>query len=264
MKLKTFLALLGAVISVALVGGVYAFLQLSWITFVVVGGLAIVGYVVAAIAANPLTKTTAFGEIMRGFLIGLNAAANFIITFAIVQTFAGAVGGIIVGATLGALNILSVIGPLSRGEFFQGIVGYLNWFMPMSWPIVAVGLLFTLISYLLHGITFGKVAYLKVQAMRMDWKTGTLFIKGGLIANLNYADTAFNMGNFSFVDYKSPSWYTDHEAGHTLNLSAFGFLFHLIGALDENATPRGERAFAERLAESNCPGTGRPVIPMWA
>lgn len=264
MKLRTFLALLGALISAAVIVGIYVFLKLSWITFVVIAGLSIVGYIIAAIAANPLNKTTAFGELMRGFLVGLNASANAVIAFALVHTFAGAIGGLIVGATLGVLNLLTVIGPLSRGEFFQGIVGYLNWFMPMSWPIVAVGIVFTLLSYLLYGVTVGKVAYLKVHEMRMDWKTGTLFIKGGLIANLNYADTAFNMGNFSFVDYKSPKWYTNHEAGHTLNLMSFGFIFHLIGALDENATPRGHRAFAERLAESNCPGTARPIIPMWA
>ena len=72
------------------------------------------------------------------------------------------------------------------------------------------------------------------------------------------------MGNFSFVDYKSSGWHMEHEAGHTLNLAAFGSVFHLIGALDENATTRGANAFSERLAESNSTGVRGSNIPMWA
>jgi len=136
----------------------------------------------------------------------------------------------------------------------------------MSWPVTAVGFVFVLVSYLLHAVTIGKVRYLKVEGVRMDWKTCTLFFRGGLIANLNYAQTAFNMGNFVFVDYASgdPKWHMDHESGHTLNLMAFGWIFHYIGALDENATPRKSNAFAERLAESFDSGTSGSNIPMWA
>ena len=56
----------------------------------------------------------------------------------------------------------------------------------------------------------------------------------------------------------------DHEAGHTLNLGAFGFVFHLVGAIDENATPRKSNALSERIAESNDTGTAGTNIPMWA
>lgn len=264
MKLRTLIAFSGALVAALIVGGLYAALKLHWIVLVVIGSLSLVGYIVAAVAANSRSQTTVFGEFMRGFLVGLNAAANGVLAFSLIQTFAGLIGGLIVGLVLGILNLLVVLGPLSRSGFFQGVVGYLNWLMPMSWPIVALGFVFTLFSYFLHAVTIGKVAYLKVEKMRVDWKTGTVFIKGGLIANLNYLDTAFNMGNFSFVDYKSREWHIDHEAGHSLNLTAFGFIFHLIGALDENATPRGENAFAERIAESNSTGTSGSNIPMWA
>ena len=87
---------------------------------------------------------------------------------------------------------------------------------------MGLGFVFYLICFVLHAVTIGKVAYLKVVDLGADWKTGTFFIKGGLISNLNYLDTAFNMGNFSFVDYKSGGWHKSHEAGHTLNLGAFG------------------------------------------
>jgi hypothetical protein len=266
MRLKTLLALLGALIAAVIIGGIFAFLMFSWITFTVIASLAVVGYIVAAIAANPLTKTTAFGEIMRGFLVGLNASANFVVAFALVQTLAGTIGGVVAGATLGALNLVTAIGPLSRTSFFQGVVGYVNWLMPMSWPVIGLGFLFMSFSYLLHAVTIGKVRYLKVEGVRMDWKTCTLFFKGGLIANLNYADSAFNMGNFAFVDYQSAdsNWHMDHESGHTLNLMAFGWIFHLIGALDENATPRGVNALSERIAESYDSGSSGSNIPMWA
>lgn len=264
MQLKTIFALIGALIAAAGVTGGFIGFGLHWIYLLTVGVLVIVGYVIASIAGNPKNRTTAFGEFMRGWLVGMNAAANGVIAYSLVGLFAGLAGGLIVGLTLGVLNLLTSIGPLSRNEFCQGIFGYLNWFLPMSWPIVATGILFVLISALLHAVTIGKVRYLKMEGMRMDWKTGTLFFKGGLVANLNYIDTAFNMGNFSFVDYKSSKWHIEHEAGHTLNLAAFGFVFHLVGALDENVLRRGANALAERFAESNVKVTSRPIYPMWA
>jgi hypothetical protein len=220
--------------------------------------LGLVSYAIAALAAE-----TKFGEFMRGWLIGLNAGLNITLGFAIASVLAGREVAIVVSVLLGAINLLCVFAAVSQSTFFQGVIGWLNWLMPMSLPIVVFGCLFYLFSFLLHAVTLGKVEYLRVQSLGADWKTGTLFMRGGLVANLNYLDTAFNMGNFSFVDYKSRSWHKEHEAGHTLNLGAFGFLFHLIGALDENLI-RGAKAYSERLAESNSSGTGGSNIPMWA
>ena len=89
--------------------------------------------------------------------------------------------------------------PISQSEIYQGVIGWANWLMPMSWLIVGLGILFLIVSGLLHLVTIGRVPYLKIEKGDVDWKTGTFFIKGGLIANLNHLDTAFNMGNFSFV-----------------------------------------------------------------
>jgi hypothetical protein len=60
---------------------------------------------------------------------------------------------------------------------------------------------------------------------------------------------------------KAGEWRKEHEAGHTLNLPAFGSVFHLAG-LDENATPRGANAFSERLAESNATWERSSNLPM--
>ena len=200
---------------------------------------------------------------MRGWLIGLNAALNAVLGYALVAASGSVAAAVIVALALGAINLLCVLAPVSQSRFYQGVLGWLNWLMPMSWLVVALGSLFYLVSFLLHAVTGGKVAYLRIEDFGADWKTGTFFIKGGLISNLNYLDTAFNMGNFSFVDYKSGAWHKDHEAGHTLNLAAFGSMFHLVGALDENVL-RGANAYAERLAESNASGTTGSNIPMWA
>ena len=200
---------------------------------------------------------------MRGWLIGLNAALNTVLVYAIVSLFAGKPVAAILGVVAGVINLLCVFAPISQNGFFQGVIGWLNWVMPMSWLIVVLGFLFYLFSFLLHAVTAGKVEYLKVQELGVDWATGTFFIKGGLVANLNPIDTAFNMGNFSFVDYKSGEWHKDHEAGHTLNLAAFGCVFHLIGAIDENVFRQGN-AYSERLAESNSSGTSGSNIPMWS
>jgi hypothetical protein len=75
------------------------------------------------------------------------------------------------------------------------------------------------------------------------------------------------MGNFSFLtrEAKEIDYLTEHEAGHTLNLAALGFVTHLIGALDENVFGGGSDAYTELLAESNVPAAKRqgPIFPMW-
>jgi hypothetical protein len=255
------MAALGAIAPFVTIAVLYFVLGAQWGALgVIVGvcaGLCLLSYIVAAVSA-----VTSFGEFMRGWLIGLNAALNAVLGFAIGTWIGGTPMGIVVIAVLAVINLLCVIAPVTHSGFYQGVLGYLNWLMPMSWLIVALGFTFYVVSFVLHLVTAGKVNYLRIQDVGADWKTGTFFIRGGLVANLNYLDTAFNMGNFSFVDYQSDEWHKDHEAGHTLNLAAFGAVFHLVGAIDENVL-RGENAYAERLAESNNPGSSRPQIPMW-
>jgi len=264
MQSKSLLVMCGALAGTAITIALYAWLQSSWAAVAAIGSLVLIGYVVAAFSARSLLGVTATAEFMRGFLVGINAAASFIIASMLLGAFAGASLAILAGATLGAVILLTAFGPLSRVPVFKSILGYGNWLLPMSWPIVAVGMLFVFCSCLFHVMTAGKVSYLRIQAARIHWQTGTLFIKGGLFANLNLLKTAFNMGNFTFVHRDATSWHVEHEIGHSLNLATFGSLFHLLGALDENATPRGQLAYAERLAESNCERTERPVIAMWA
>ncbi len=268
LKLKSGIALIGALVGAGVVAGVYfgtRAADLDWVSLIVVTGLAIVLYIAGAAAQASRTQIKTFAESIRGFLIGMNAAANFTIWFWIFDGSNPLVGAIL-GGFVALVNLLTVFAPITQTQFFQGILGWSNWLMPMSWPIVALGFLFTLFSLLLAAVTGFQVRYLKLMGFRVDWKTGTFFIKGGLVSNLNYLDTAFNMGNFSFVDMNASAWHIDHEAGHNLNLATFGWAFHLIGALDENLIPgRGVYAYAERMADSNDPTTTLKStnIPMW-
>ena len=261
MALRNGFATLGSCVAATLALAIYILLRPgSSELFLILGLVAaciLISYIVAA-----STATSPFGEFMRGWLVGVNAALNTILGYAIFSHLIDTSAGVIVACAIGILNLLCVLAPVSQNSVYQGLISYLNWFLPMSWPIIILGALFYVVSFALHLLSGGKVAYLKMQDVGADWSTGTLFMKGGLVANLNYLDTAFNMGNFSFVDYKSGNWYKDHEAGHTLNLAAFGSLFHLIGAVDENVF-RGANAYSERLAESNS-SSGGSNISMWA
>ena len=263
MKLKPGPAVLGALAAGGGLAAVYFLLGVGWISFLVVAIGGILSYVIAALGFASRASISSFGEFTRGWLIGMNSAANGFLAYTIVSMFADSTAGMIVGPAMGLLTLLSVFAVISQSGVYQAILGWGNWLMPTSWLVVALGLLFYVVSALFHLFTGGKSTFLRIQDMGVDWSTGTFFMKGGLIANLNPIDTAFNMGSFSFVDYKSGIWHKSHEAGHTLNLAAFGSVFHLIGALDENATSRGEYALSERIAESNATAASGANIPMW-
>lgn len=257
--MKTTVAFFGALAGVAGVAGLYFGLGIGWISLAIVVGVTLIGYIVAH-----LTATTGFGEFMRGLLIGFNAGLNGFLGAAVYAWLLGP-AGVAVGGILGVLNFLAVFPVFSRSEVFQGFLGWLCLFQPMAYLVAGLGLLFYLTNLLLHPVALiTGTKFLRVLGLRVDWKTGTFFQRGGLCSNLNPAHTAYNMGNFSFVDQSTTIWPIEHEAGHTLNLATFGSLFHLFGAFDEIVIGTGADDLAERLAESNNPSTARGnIIAMW-
>jgi len=256
--MNTGMAFLGLLLGAGANVGAYFGVGISYWLLGIILAESIIFYIIAR-----FTAMTRFGEMMRGWLIGMNAALNAIVAFTLCNLFMEMPAAISIGVAFGIWNGLTVFSFLSQGEVFQGFFGWLIWILPMSWLIIALGLVFYVINLIFALITGFSVEYLKIKDLKADWKTGTFFMKGGLIGNLNPLDTAFNMGNFSFVDKASSDWHMNHEAGHTLNLGTFGSLFHLIGAIDENIFRAMHNAYAERLAESNN-STGGNVIPMWA
>jgi hypothetical protein len=261
MTLNNLLASIGAGAGITLTLIVFLVAGPGWILLTIAGGVVLATYIVAAVTVTPATKVS---EFFRGLLVGLNSCLNGCLIYSLLHLAAPLAAALTLGVVIGVINLLAVLRWISQAEFYQGILGWLNWVLPMSWPIVALGLTFVIFSLLLALVTGFQVDYLRLQGGRIDWATGTFFIKGGLISNMNAWDTAFNMGNFAFVDKNSSHWEIEHEAGHTLNLAAFGWIFHLLGAFDEIVLQRGANAYAERIAESNDTGTSGNNIPMWA
>jgi len=265
--MKTTVAFFGALAGVAGVVGLYFGLGIGWLGLAIVIGVTLVSYILVH-----HTATTGFGEFMRGWLIGFNAGLNGFLGAVVYALLLGP-AGVAVGVLLGVLNFLAVFPVISQGEVFQGFLGWLCLLQPMSYLIAGLGVVFYLTNLILHPVALiTGTKFLRVLGLRVDWKTGTFFQRGGLFSNLNPVHTAYNMGNFSFVDKKTPTktsaktpdWHIEHEAGHTLNLATFGSLFHLIGAFNEVVLGTGADDFAERLAESNNPATSQTnIIAMW-
>jgi RHS repeat-associated protein len=215
-------------------------------------GVMAVAYVIAS-----ETSGTGFGDFMRGFLIGMNAGLN--------AGLASAIFGPVVGVALGVINFLAVFDGVAQNSFYQGVLGWSSWLMPMSWLATGVGLIFFVINLLAAGITGNQWEAAKIDSISIDWGTGIIVMSGGLIEPAGGA-AGFNLGNFVFLKEGSggDAALIRHETGHGLNVAAFGSLFHFVGALDENwPGNRGENAFAEQLAESHANRPGSPTVPLW-
>jgi hypothetical protein len=230
MNLQTWSAILGALISTAL----------FTVLFVAMGGFAMVFVFIAIVLAVALvayiaaaaTAATSFGEFMRGWLLGLNAALNIVCTLTIVTSIAGIGAGLVAAALIGLVNLCHrarvAERRLPRPDRLPELAA------PMSWVlIVAVGRCCALVSSLAACGTRRWPP--EDHGLRRGLSTGTMFIKGG------GANLAFSKPRSTWAISRhrnSGAWHKDHEAGHTLNLAAFGALFHLIGAVDENVLRR--------------------------
>lgn len=258
LAIKPSIAFIGAAIGAAVFVLLSLLLPSIWILLLVYAAVVLLGYILGA-----ATVGSGPGEFFRGLLIGTNAAVNWAIASVVFPAIFGPGAGTVLAIVLAGFAFLSAVGAVARNGLYQGLLGYLNWLLPMSWLIVGLGLTFFILC-LLGALAIGLfgVTFFKIERLVFDWKSGTLFTRGGWISNLNPINTAFNMGNFAFVDVVYNGMAVDHEAGHTLNLAAFGSLFHLIGAVDENLLRQAD-AYSECLAESHVPGSGGPLLSMW-
>lgn len=224
-------------------------------------GIAIVVSVVLYLVARPFTTpATRAAEYMLGLLLGVNTGVN--------AAFLEALFGIVPAVIICLVPLLAVIEPVARADVFQFFLGWVNWALPMSWPIVALGLLVFLVSLPL-GLIPG--AFTRIEKVTGDLKTGTWILVGGMGGNANLSphSTGYNLGTFAFLRRGNPAgdYLVSHEAGHTLNLAIWGAIVHLIGALDENVFGGGVNAYTEHFAEGNVPVALRhhdhPAFPMW-
>ncbi|MDX2161977.1 MAG: hypothetical protein SF162_11680 [bacterium] len=278
MSINTMGAVFGAALAVFVTVMIRLFTPDLGIIAAVLGGIALVCYIIATATVKKAVSTEEpVTALTRGALIGINSAMNvLLLTLIGTSLFGSESTALIVALVLGGINWISSIGPVSQWGVYQGVIGWLNWLMPMSWLIVGLGLLFVILSLIGHliflitrveffrfGIASNGGGSLAGKVVDVDWPTGTFFIFGGFIANINIYKTAFNMGNFSFVHRQSSMPHIEHESGHSLNLGAFGSFIHLVGAVDEWVFSH-ENALTEKLAESNGAHTGHPKLMMWS
>jgi RHS repeat-associated protein len=254
--------IVGVIAAVAIVAAVVA---TGGVLGVVLGiglalGASLVATGVSYLIASNVDPNSAGGEFLRGFMIGFNAGMNAVL--------ASAIFGPVVGVALGVINFLATFDGVARNSFYQGVLAWSSWLMPMSWGVTALGLVFYVLNLIIAGVTFQQWSAAKIDKLGVDWKTGSLYMSGGLIRN----PTAFNMGNFVFLnpnyaDNSTPDRNFDavlrHETGHTLNTAAFGSEFGLDDLFGENVFGGGANDYGERLAESHADRAGRPTIPMW-
>lgn len=244
----SFWTVLGGIVGVV-VGIAVAVLTIaafaSGIGFALLAVGLIVGLTIAGYAGAAAARGTPFGDFLKGMLIGFNAGLNL--------TFGIALLGPVIGIALGVINFLAVFDGIRQNEVYQGILGWSSWLMPMSWVVNGLGLVFFAINLILAAVTLNQVGGLAITHIRIDWATGSLIMKGGAFADANPIDTAYDMGNFVFVDSATTAAddHVPHELGHTLSLGAFGSAVHLIGFVDEMFLGNGSGAWTERMADSN-------------
>jgi RHS repeat-associated core domain len=243
----SFWSILGGIVGV-IVGIIVAIVVIAaFATGIGFGLLALAGVILAVTGGYLLASANqgnAFGDFMKGFLIGFNAGMN-----AMLMT---AIGGPVLGLAVGIIGFLAIFDGVRQNPVYQGILGWSNWFMPMSWLVLGLGLIFFVLNILGAVFTANQVDALKITYIHMDWSTGSIVMKGGWISNLNQFHTAFDMGNFVYVDRQNSSPDDDipHETGHSLSLGAFGSIVHIVGFVDEFFFAGGD-AWTERMADSH-------------
>lgn len=135
--------------------------------------------------------------------------------------------------------------------------------MPMSWPATALGTIVFLIAR-------GSAAWARTIRLRLDASTGTIETSG--LPRLCRFRGGLNLGNFSFLlgtcaTPFSAVGISSHETGHTLNVAAFGSVWHLLGnGIEQNVWPfnRGMHAYGELLAEGLRPDPLQPWLRQWS
>ncbi len=239
----------------------------------------IIVYIAATVSlqSNRGSEST-FTAVMRGLLIGFGSALNGVLAYNIYSpAFGSDTVGLIIGIILFVLGFIASIGAVSQNGFYQGVIGWLCWAAPLSWGAFGVGLVLLVIS-IVFGLIIGwpfnvhlfriggdpvnSAPSVQGKLALANWPTGTFFLVGGIGSNLNYAGTAYNMGNIGFIHRRAGGDYRDHEAGHNLNLFVFGWIVHYIGAVDENIIGYRHLAFTEMCAESHDPRAS-DALEMW-
>lgn len=208
----------------------------------------------------------------RGALAGICAGANFVLLMAILGA---TVVGIPLGILFGLLALILVgaaaFPGASQGRVYQGFLSWAAWMLPMTWVIQILGLTILILDIVARMLglpalpLFGGTAN-PAMRLRFDWRFGAVIVHGGFFTIQGGGYTAGNIVFVNFGHTNQPDTLTavsglvetfrsvtQHELGHTLSGGAFGSLFWIVGALDQNvfSAPPGTQAYSEQAAESN-------------
>lgn len=208
-----------------------------------------------------------------GFFLGTATATNFVIWLLVTSVTAT-----IAVAPLALLPILVIFSSLAQSRIIQTLIGWTTWTMPLAWIPGVIGLL-AFIPFAGFGLAqHGR------DALRIDPSSGTLEtqVDFSSIPLVSPLAIGFSLGFFTFLNtnltspksFLTPS-VSAHESGHTLNTGAFGGVFLLFNAVDENVfrTPTDSYySLGELYAESRAAGSQsvastpdfiNPYLPHW-
>jgi hypothetical protein len=219
----------------------------SFLVLAIVGGIAF--YVLGSLGVRGSSNGVEYAA--RSLAIALNAALNLAVWCWLSPSW-----GFVLGLPLAAVGVLAAIRSVAKRAGYQSTLGWASWLMPMSWPASILGLLVF------------AAAMIRGSRARVDAGTGTIETYG--LPRIGFRG-GFNLGNFTFLLGTPPTPFTaigisSHETGHTLNVAAFGSVWHLVGnGIEQNVKPfaRGVLAYGELLAESRRPDPTQPVLPHW-
>lgn len=200
------------------------------------------------------------GYVVRALLVTTNAVANFVVLAAL--GLPSALAAVPVLVALGA-----AVPPVGEKRAYATMLAWTAPLLPTTWPATGVGVAAAALNYVLAPVAGkGPVRF------GFDRAACTVIVYGG---PLYFFRCGYNLGNFVFIHSHfvdeggacSPGLLA-HETGHTLNVAAFGFVFHYLGAVHENWGPpaggAGDTAYAELWAESRRRAVGRPWVRGWA
>jgi len=225
--------------------------------------------------------------IPRAGLVGFNAGLNLTLLLGVLAL---APGGAVVSMVLVLINFAAFTPLISNNAVYQVILGYTTLFLPMSLPMNIAGG----VTLAINTLAAGAGTPLSWCA---EWTRANLVMHGGIVHGCQR--TAFNMANFTVAhpdmaldepwsDSGAPIWpfcpasqagvhtltvrgAVLHEASHTLNVGAFGWIYHLIGFADQKlpmpwsgGVNLSSDAYAELCAESGLRDMGKNWIAMWA
>ncbi|WP_262691294.1 hypothetical protein [Kordiimonas aestuarii] len=199
---------------------------------------------------------------LHGFGFGTAATVNMVIWAAF--PLPGPVSFTL--AIIAVTPALAVIRPIRHNLFYQGILGWMAWVMPVSWLLNAFGFLLALVLGPMGLANYGR------GAIRFDATAGVLEIR----TPLGGGTTAFSNGNFTVLNGNNPAIapgdflgasVSSHEAGHSMDHSAMTGFFTLATVIEEIRVFGGAdaRAIGQITAESRgAPRATRFYTPIWS